>query len=111
MISKIIQKQNFHPGFLGIFVNPFYFARKSLGKNIKKLSSHITGKTLDVGCGTKPYEKYFNCSKYIGLEVETSIHDDNKADFFYDGKTFPFEDKEFESVITNQVLEHVFTPD
>lgn len=111
MISKIIQKQNFHPGFIGIFVNPFYIARKGLAKHIKNLGASITGKTLDVGCGTKPYEKIFNSSEYIGLEVETSIHTDNKADFFYNGKTFPFNDKDFDSVITNQVLEHVFTPD
>lgn len=111
MISEILRKQYFNPGLLGIFVNPFYFARKGLAKNIKLLGKQITGKTLDVGCGNKPYEILFNSSDYIGLEIENSVHgEDNKADFYYDGKTFPFGENEFDSVITNQVLEHVFTP-
>ena len=33
------------------------------------------------------------------------------ADYYYDGKTFPFKESEFDSVVTNQVLEHVFNPD
>lgn len=111
MISKILRNEYFHPGLLGVFVNPFYFARKGLAKNIKLLGKQITGKTLDVGCGNKPYEIFFNSSNYIGLEIENSVHgEDNKADFYYDGKNFPFDEKEFDSVVTNQVLEHVFTP-
>ena len=34
-----------------------------------------------------------------------------QADCFYDGKKFPFGVAEFDSVVTNQVLEHVFNPD
>ena len=33
------------------------------------------------------------------------------ADYFYDGTTFPFNDDEYDSVLCNQVLEHVFNPD
>ena len=29
---------------------------------------------------------------------------------FYDGKTIPFEDKSFDSILSNQVFEHVFNP-
>ena len=36
-----------------------------------KLSKNIKGETLDVGCGQKPYEKYYNSSEYIGLEIDT----------------------------------------
>ena len=34
-----------------------------------------------------------------------------KADYFYDGNKFPFRNAEFDSIVTNQVLEHVFNPD
>jgi SAM-dependent methyltransferase len=112
MLSKLIKKQNFNPGFLGIFFNPFYFARRGLFLNIKSLSDHITGKVLDVGCGKKPYRDLFRCSDYIGLEYDTPDNRKSKqADFFYDGKTFPFSDGEFDSIICNEVLEHVFNPD
>jgi len=111
MFEKLIIKEQFEPGFLGVFINPFYLTRKALLKNIKLLSNEITGKTLDVGCGTKPYEKYFNSSEYIGLEVENTINkEEKKVDVFYKGDKIPFTDKEFDSVISSQVLEHVFNP-
>ena len=33
------------------------------------------------------------------------------ADAYYDGRRFPFDDARFESVLCNQVLEHVFNPE
>lgn len=111
-MRSIFQKEQFSPGFLGLLVNPFYFARKGLYENISILSNHIKGDTLDVGCGQKPYEKLFNSSRYIGLELDTIENRKNKkADYFYDGTTFPFQDNEFDSVIANEVFEHVFNLD
>ncbi|TWU53025.1 putative S-adenosylmethionine-dependent methyltransferase [Candidatus Brocadiaceae bacterium B188] len=110
-MRSIFQKEQFSPGFLGLLVNPFYFARKGLYENISILSNYIKGDTLDVGCGQKPYEKLFNSSRYIGLELDTIENRKNKrADYFYDGTTFPFQDSEFDSVIANEVFEHVFSP-
>ncbi len=101
----------FDPSYLGVLVNPFYIARVALLKEIKQLGSNISGKTLDVGCGTKPYQQYFASSEYVGLEIETQTNNQVKqADVYYDGKLFPFEKAEFNSVLSNQVLEHVFNP-
>lgn len=111
-IKNLIIKNQFEPSFIGIFLNPFFIARRGLLKCIKELGSEITGRTLDVGCGTKPYEKYFCCGEYVGLEIETTLNREQKrADYFYDGKEFPFINAEFDSIVTNQVLEHVFNPD
>lgn len=106
-----LNKQYFNPGFFGIFINPFYFARKNLYNNIKKFSAFLVGKTLDVGCGKKPYRDLFeNVKEYIGLDIENAghLHDNEDIDVFYNGKNFPFEDNSFDSVLSNQVLEHVF---
>jgi len=117
MIQKIkllILKQQFEPSFLGLIVNPFYFARKGLVSNIKVLGSlFLSGKILDVGCGSKPYQKFFvNSTEYIGLEIDTPENRNHKkADYFYDGKSFPFENGSFDSILTSQVFEHVFNPD
>ncbi len=116
MISKIKEKiirQNFFPNFWSIFLNPFYFARLGLYKNIKELSPFISGRVLDVGCGEKPYKDLFWVDEYIGMDVEQSGHDhkNENVDVFYDGKKFPFKDDSFDSVISNEVLEHVFNPD
>jgi SAM-dependent methyltransferase len=93
--------------------HPFYFARKALLDSITELSSEIHGRVLDVGCGQKPYMSLFSCTEYIGMDVEQSghSHQNEEIDVFYDGKTFPFPDNSFDSIITSQVFEHVFTPD
>lgn len=111
-LKSLIQQQDFNPGLLGIVVNPFYIARKGLYEGIKSAAGYIKGKTLDVGCATKPYEFVFDVQVYHGLEIDTTIHRaESKADFYYDGGRFPFNDSEYDSAITNQVLEHVFNPD
>lgn len=94
------------------FFNPFYFARISLAEHISDLAGSVVGKTLDVGCGKMPYKNLFNSTQYVGLEFDT--HENRKlksTDYFYDSKSFPFADQLFDSVVCNQVLEHVFTPD
>ncbi len=112
LLREAINKEQFSPSFLGILVNPFYFARKGLFNNISELAQHIHGKVLDVGCGQKPYEKLFKVTNYIGLEIDTDENRKNKkADFFYDGSLFPFPDFDFDCVIVNQVFEHIFNPD
>jgi SAM-dependent methyltransferase len=47
----------------------------------------------------------------MDIEQDGHGHDNEKIDVFYDGNAFPFEDSSFDSIISNQVLEHVFNPD
>jgi SAM-dependent methyltransferase len=110
-LTSLIKKEQFEPSVLGPFINPFHIARAGLLRNIRLLGSAVTGRTLDVGCGTKPYERFFRSTEYIGLEIETTINRERKkADVFYDGGAFPFGNGEFDSLVTNQVFEHVFNP-
>jgi SAM-dependent methyltransferase len=110
-LKSLYVKEQFNPKILGIFINPFYFARKGLYQNVSKLITNLNGRLLDVGCGTKPYENICNVDEYIGLEIDDEGNrQHNYADVFYDGRTIPFEDKEFDSILSNQVFEHVFNP-
>jgi len=111
-LTSIYFREMHNPSWFSLFINPFYFARKGLYVNIKEIGSQITGKTLDIGCGSKPYKKLYDSSEYIGLEFDTPTNRKIKnADFFYDGKIFPFNQDDFDSVVANEVFEHVFNPD
>lgn len=110
-LAARIRRSQFEPDWLGVLTNPFYFARAGLLDGIKELAPNVTGRTLDVGCGQKPYRHLFPSSEYIGLELDTEANRRGKrADVFYDGKTIPFPDGHFDSVISSQVFEHVFEP-
>ena len=110
-LKSIVQKEKFHPTILSFFINNNFLIRKSIRKSIIKNSKHLKGALLDFGCGTKPYKKLFiNVDSYIGVDYKIEGREESQktVDFFYDGKTIPFNDKEFDSILSTEVLEHVF---
>jgi SAM-dependent methyltransferase len=111
-LRAIYIRQIFSPGWLGLFVNPFYFARSGLRRAMEGFAPELSGRLLDVGCGSKPYQSLFSVTEYVGLDIESEVtRKAGIADYLYDGVRFPFEDAAFDSVLCNQVLEHVFNPD
>jgi SAM-dependent methyltransferase len=111
-LIAVYQQEAFFPTLIGLFINPFYFARKGLAKHVTDLAVNIKGKTLDIGCGTKPYAHLYRSNEYVGLEIDTPQNRVNKhADYFYDGNNFPFDEASFDSIVANEVFEHVFNPD
>lgn len=111
-LKSIYRRQAFFPDWLGLFVNPFYFARAELGNAMTDLAPSLSGRLLDVGCGTKPYRSLFDVKDYVGLDIDSEpTRKRGIADYLYDGGKFPFADADFDSILCNQVLEHVFNPD
>ena len=92
-------------------IHPYYFIRRSLLQKITKLSSHLTGKLMDFGCGSKPYKSLFKTTEYIGVDYENEghSHENEQIDVFYDGKTLPFESEYFDSVLCSEVIESIYT--
>jgi SAM-dependent methyltransferase len=106
------RKEQFNPGWLGVFINPFFLARRSLWRAVQAAAPRLRGRLLDVGCGTKPYRALFKVDAYVGLDIDRpTTQRQGAADLVYDGNTFPVAAGEFDAVLCNQVLEHVFTPD
>ncbi len=96
--------------FLGEIINMF-FAHKV--KSIKK-----TDRVLEIGPGGTPHER---ADVFLDLDPKYFKDDDealyqrgaapplktDKPIVYYDGKNFPFKDKEFDYVICSHVIEHV----
>ncbi len=73
-------------------------------KEFSKLSNKEAVKNiLDLGCGSKPYESLFPfAEKFIGFDVEKN----ERVDFVGFNWELPFQDDEFDALISTQVLEH-----
>jgi len=113
-ISKAFRKQRFDPTLpLGLVLNDSYLPKRCIRNFVKKGASYFTGKVLDVGCGGKPYQAFFKCESYIGIDLETGDlerNEYNAADFYYDGLTIPFGNDSFDQVVSTEVIEHVADP-
>jgi len=98
---------------VSLFINPFFFTRYSLYKNIQYFAPQLRGKLLDFGCGRKPFENLFFVTEYIGVDIEQTGHDhkNSRVDIYYDGKHIPFTNETFDAVFCSEVLEHIFNPD
>jgi len=63
---KIYLKAEFNPKIIGLFL-PGYFMAKEVYHNMLNLTPKLSGRLLDIGCGTKPYEFMCNVDEYIGI--------------------------------------------
>lgn len=81
-----------------------YLSRKPVELAMREFAKNFNQqqKVLDIGCGNKPYAKYFKC-KYVGLDP----FKDTQADIVANAWAIPFSDNEFDGVILNQSLEHI----
>lgn len=105
-------REQFEPTWLGLLVNPFYFARRGLWRELAALLPEVDGELLDVGCGRKPYQRLTRATRYVGLDLDTPVSRAlGVADVFYAGGALPFPDASFDAVLCSQVLEHVFEPE
>ena len=99
-----------------IVLNPIKISQLKLKKTLLSViqETPLTAKSkcLDVGCGLRPYEGYFPPGSYIGVDIESSgrPRELKIPDFYYDGKTLPFNDHSYDCVLCTQVLEHVPDP-
>jgi len=109
-LRRFYLKEMFIPSFLGIFINPMYFLRNGIKKGVLLNSKYLNGRLLDFGCGNKPYMELIDVQEYIGLEIENdnSSQTDKNIEAYYDGKTIPFADNYFDSILSSEVFEHIF---
>lgn len=90
------------------FLN-WYYLKNSMLYASKK---YIRGICIDIGSGNSPYKKYLkNVSKYISLDkkdTNATTHKENINSIDGDARDLPFDNDYADSIILNQVLEHVY---
>jgi SAM-dependent methyltransferase len=76
-------------------------------------SSYLNGRLVDIGCGTKPYEKLLASyvSEHVGVDHEETLHDMSNIDLFGTAYDIPTDDEFFDSAICTAVLEHLEEPE
>jgi len=111
-LKAYLERHNHRPSLISFFTNPFFLARRGLYNAMREYAPLLHGRLLDVGCGTKPYRDLCQqATHYIGVELGKQENRAHKAaDIFYDGNVLPFADATFDSILCNQVLEHIFEP-
>jgi len=76
-------------------------------------ASHASGRLIDIGCGTKPWEPLFarHVSEHIGVDLESSggPHTD-RIDIFGSAYSVPLESESADTVLLTEVLEHLADP-
>jgi len=89
------------------WTDPLHLARRLLQQAIRERAHYARGWLLDVGCGGQPYRDLFmNVTRYIGLDLPPN----GQAELYGDGMKMPFRDAVFDTVLCNEVLEHVPEP-
>jgi SAM-dependent methyltransferase len=89
------------------WTDPLHLARRLLHEALKQRAHYVQGRLLDLGCGGSPYRQLFsNISQYVGLDITPH----QNVDVAGDGQVLPFFDNCFDTVLCNEVLEHVPEP-
>src|SRR5258708_36578465 len=87
--------------------DPLRTTRHYLRLNMQWNAVFVRGRTLDIGCGSKPYAALFKTDRYIGVDMPPVS---DTVDVAASGLRLPFADSVFDSVVCPEGLEHVPEP-
>lgn len=96
-------------------LHPQYLAKRHTLWFIKKTLKYTKGNLIDVGCGTKPYKKYYiqQVKSYTGMDhpITAKMYPtNNKPEIFGDILNIPLKKDSFDTAILFEVLEHISNP-
>ena len=79
------------------------------------VAGHARGILVDVGCGSRPYEAIFvdhvdRVDRYIGIDLNPDRYGSAEIDVVSDSTALPIATESVDTVLSNQVLEHLREP-
>ena len=105
------------------FLSPKIFdATFILNRNIRYAMEYVAkkyahGKLADLGCGIQPYKPIFNnfITEYVGIDSEVTKNSNYNsatiADMYVDICDTGLDDESFDTILSTQVLEHIYDTD
>ena len=75
--------------------------------------NYLTGRLIDIGCGTKPYKNLLSpyVTEHIGVDYKGTLHERSNIDIFSTAYQILVEEASFDSAICTAVLEHLEEPE
>lgn len=88
----------------------FLFINKALlrEKFNKFAPKYMQGRVLDVGCGKRPFQRFLPAAvtEYVGQDNDPAVN----PDILGDATDIAADSERFDTVLCNEVLEHVYQP-
>lgn len=80
---------------------------------IEMAKRYISGRTIDIGCGTKPYAEIIKAfvTEHVGVDHAETTHDMNNIDLIGTAYAISTPDESFDSALCTAVLEHLEEPE
>lgn len=89
--------------------HPHYIHLYFLMQDIKAaIDNYSKGDLLDLGCGNKPYEEWYNPKSTTQTGCDIIQSDRQRVDVICPASQLAFPDQVFDTVLSTQVLEHVY---
>lgn len=89
-----------------------WLVHRILHKRMRSIAGRAQGILVDLGCGHRPYEPLFSNSveRYIGFDLNPDRYGPGEVDVVSDSAALPLAADSVDTVLSNQVLEHVREP-
>jgi SAM-dependent methyltransferase len=119
LVDRLIDRDFSDNGFTGLRAcignYQTYLVRYHILQAVISAMPSFSGRLLDVGAGSSPYEELImasgKVSEYIKLDFANSdYHQGHELDLTWDGKTIPLDAQSIDTVFMTEVLEHVHRP-
>ena len=78
----------------------------------RAIARYAHGRTVDIGCGTKPYAALLlrHVDEHVGVDHFQSLHDLSQVDAHATAYELPFDEHSFDNAVCAAVLEHLEEP-